>query len=153
MRKGFSFNRFLVLKTFDNQFIQRRPRPLKGFMHIVEIIVIVLVATILLLQLSHIPASESQWDRTKLQFHAEDMLFILNEKGYLDSPELYIEEIKVVLDNYLSKNTIYKLEMIDDMGISPIILNSIKNPVKASIFKIQPTNDPAEIVLSLGYRF
>ena len=81
------------------------------------------------------------------------MLFILNEKGYLDSPELYIEEIKVVLDNYLSKNTIYKLEMIDDMGISPIILNSIKNPVKASIFKIQPTNDPAEIVLSLGYRF
>lgn len=53
----------------------------KGFIHVVEIVVISLVVFILVLQFSAIPSIRADWDRTKLAMQGNDLLFSLDRSG------------------------------------------------------------------------
>ncbi|MFQ5647635.1 MAG: hypothetical protein ACE5FW_00175 [Candidatus Aenigmatarchaeota archaeon] len=53
----------------------------KGFIHIVEIVIISLVVFVLVIQIATIPRAEAEWDRTKLILQGNDILHTLNAKG------------------------------------------------------------------------
>lgn len=62
----------------------------KGFIHIVEIIIISLVMFILVVQFSSIPTIKSDWDRTKLILRGNDLIHSLDASGinWLDAEEV-----------------------------------------------------------------
>ena len=63
---------------------------LKGFIHIVEIIIISLVMFILVVQFSSIPSIRQDWDRTKLALSGNDLLHSLDATGidWMDTDEV-----------------------------------------------------------------
>ena len=89
----------------------------KGFIHIVEIVVISLVMFVLVIQLTSIPGVRSDWDRTKLLLMGNDVLFTLDAKGV----------------NWLDKNEV-------ESGLREVLNNTnlnfgleVKNALKANI--------------------
>ena len=62
----------------------------KGFIHVVEIVVISLVVFILVFQFTTIPAIRADWDRTKLALQGNDILFTLDRAGvsWLNSQDM-----------------------------------------------------------------
>jgi hypothetical protein len=90
---------------------------MRGFLHIIEIIIISLVMFIIVLQFTFIPPIPGDWPGTKIYLMGNDMLFSLEEKGvsWLDRVELTGE-----MDALLSgTNIIYDIT----------VENAIKSPI------------------------
>lgn len=88
----------------------------KGFIHIVEIIIVALVVFILVVQLSSIPKREWEWERAKLRLQGYDVLSTLDKMGvnWFDK-----ETIKNRFSGLFGKNIRYDLK--------------IKNAIKSNI--------------------
>jgi hypothetical protein len=53
----------------------------KGFIHIVEIVVISLIVFVLVIQLGSVPPARADWDNAKIMLQGNDMLFSLDGSG------------------------------------------------------------------------
>jgi hypothetical protein len=78
----------------------------KGFLHLVEIIVVSLVAFVLMFQFYSIPQQQIDWEGMRLSTQANDMLFSLDRKGvdWTDATQ-----IQNAISSFISKNMIYTL--------------------------------------------
>lgn len=85
----------------------------KGFIHIVEIVIITLVVFVLVVQLAMIPRGRSNWQRTKLRLQGNDLLFSLEKTGI----DWYNkEEVSRALDQaFGGKNIRYDLELVNTL--------------------------------------
>jgi hypothetical protein len=80
---------------------------LKGFMHVVEIILVVLLAFFVFIQFSSIPKISTDWPKSKLNLLARDMIFSMDRKNVNWFNETEVE-------NYLKtlpSNVIYSVEL------------------------------------------
>lgn len=80
----------------------------KGFLHVVEIIIVGLMAFLVLAQFSYVPKQAADWDGMKLSTQANDVLFSLDRKGvdWFNSTE-----VDKAMSSFLSNNTIYSLNI------------------------------------------
>jgi hypothetical protein len=125
----------------------------KGFIHIVEIIIISLVMFLIVTQFANIPKIKSDWDRAGLVLQGNDLLFSLDEKGvdWLDS-----SEVESSLEEFLNETTIqYSLKIRYQNGTEyGVVSGRIERPVTVSYYK--PVNGQfqvIEIILSLGHLY
>ena len=90
----------------------------KGFMRLVEVIVITLVALVVIVQFSCIPKIKSDWERTELMLQARDLLFSLDSKGidWFNSTRVEKE-----MSDALRANILYEV----------MIINTIKPNISA----------------------
>lgn len=88
----------------------------RGFLHFIEIIIIILVMFIIILQFTYIPSIPLNFDRTKLILQGHDILFTLEEKGV---NWLNRAEIQENISLFLGDNILYDLK----------IRNAIKTPL------------------------
>ena len=90
----------------------------RGFLHVIEIVIITLVMFVVILQFTYIPGIPMNYDKTKLIIRGKDILFSLDEKGvnWLNKSSVQ-EEIDSLLKD---TNIIYGLE----------IRNAIKTPIQ-----------------------
>jgi hypothetical protein len=81
---------------------------MKGFIHIVEIIIIALVVLVLLTQFVAIPGLKTDWERTKLTILGRDVLLALDRSGinWFD-----VNNLDSNLSALLGNNTIYSIEI------------------------------------------
>jgi hypothetical protein len=72
----------------------------KGFLHVVEIVIVSLVMFIIISQFSALPKVNSNWPGTKLFLQANDIIYALDSKGvnWLDSKSVS-REIEKILPN------------------------------------------------------
>ncbi len=65
----------------------------KGFIHIVEVILIIIIMFLVIWQFTYIPGAKTEWSRTKLTLQGNDILFSLDRKGinWFDSEEVETE--------------------------------------------------------------
>ena len=89
----------------------------KGFLHIIEIVVISLVMFLIVMQFTSVPGIPQNFDREKLVLTGNDVLFTLEQKGinWLDK-----NEVKREIDTLLNKTS---------MVYSLTLKNAIKSPV------------------------
>lgn len=81
----------------------------KGFIHIVEVIIIVIVMFVVLWQFTYVPKAKTEWSRAKLTLKGNDILFSLDRKGidWFDP-----EEIKSEFNRVLGQtNILYDLTL------------------------------------------
>ncbi|MCX6814217.1 MAG: hypothetical protein NTY20_00985 [Candidatus Aenigmarchaeota archaeon] len=80
----------------------------KGFLHVVEIVIVGLMAFLVLLQFSYMPKQNIDWAGMKLSTQANDILFSLDKKGvdFFNSTEL-----DRAISSFVSNNTIYSLRI------------------------------------------
>jgi len=127
---------------------------MKGFIHIVEIVIISLVMFLVVTQFSSIPQLKSEWPKTRLMLQGNDLLFSLDKTGigWLNSTEVEDSFAKA-----LNGTTIqYDLSIKYQNGTEYNIVQSrIENPVIVSYYK--PIDDGQfqmiEIILKLGYLY
>lgn len=81
---------------------------MKGFMHIVEILLVALTIFIVFTQFSTIPETGGDWPRTKLSIFADDVLSTLDKKGvnWFNSTELEDE-----MNRTLPANLLYSVKL------------------------------------------
>jgi hypothetical protein len=74
---------------------------MKGFVHVIEIIIITIAVFLLVFQFSSIPPISRNWDRTKLEMQTRDILLSLNEKGvnWLNKNEVESELESILKDS------------------------------------------------------
>ncbi|MCK4335227.1 MAG: hypothetical protein KAW40_00720, partial [Candidatus Aenigmarchaeota archaeon] len=79
---------------------------MKGFMHIVEVLLIVLLVFFVFSQFASIPRISDDWSRTKLSLMGSDVLRALEMKGtdWFDKTEVEYE-----LNRTLPKNLVYSV--------------------------------------------
>jgi hypothetical protein len=53
----------------------------KGFLHVIEVVIVVVLIFVVMSQFTSIPMSESTWSSTKLSMMAQDLAYTLQEKG------------------------------------------------------------------------
>lgn len=123
---------------------------MKGFIHIVEIVIITLVMFMVVLQFATIPRVRSNWDRTKLMLLGNDLLFSGEKKGIDWFNE---NDIDYYMNKSLAKNIIYDVKIKNETGTYFITNNQVDRPVTASIFKVLNGNDfqVVEVILELNY--
>ena len=80
----------------------------KGFLHVVEIVIVALMAFLVILQFSYVPKQNTDWAGMKLSTQANDILFSLNKKGvdWFNSTE-----VDKAISSFISNNTIYSLKI------------------------------------------
>jgi hypothetical protein len=78
----------------------------KGFIHIVEIIIIALVVFILVIQLSATPENRPDWDRAKLKLQGYDAISTLDKMGINWFEK---EEVVKAMDGFFSGSVRYDL--------------------------------------------
>ncbi len=80
----------------------------KGFLHIVEIVIVSLVAFFLFFQFFSIPTQQMDWESVRLWTQANDILFTLDKKGinWFNSTE-----VQRSLMNLTTANTLYSLKL------------------------------------------
>jgi hypothetical protein len=80
----------------------------KGFLHIVEIVIVALMAFLVLMQFSYLPKQNADWGSMKLSIQANDILFSLEKKGvdWFNSTQL-----DHAISSSVSNNTIYNLKI------------------------------------------
>ncbi len=83
---------------------------MKGFIHLVETVVIALVVFVILTQFWYIPGLKSDWERVKLTLLGQDVLLVLDRVGinWLDA--------KANISALLGNGIIYTLEIV---GVPP----------------------------------
>jgi hypothetical protein len=82
---------------------------MKGFMHIVEIIIIAIVIFVVIMQFLSIPLPEIDWSRTKLGLQANDVLYSLEGMGinWFDKDQL-AGNLSLVFND---SNVVYNLKL------------------------------------------
>jgi|GEM_PF-3745956 hypothetical protein len=129
----------------------------KGFIHIMEIIIIVIVMFIVLFQFSLIQTQKSDWSRAKLAIQGYDILFSLDRQGvdWTATDTALRNSVIGKLNNMdIQKNIIYSLRVeFADRTEKDIIENIVKNPVTVSIFRYASGRGAAEIILEIGNKY
>lgn len=132
---------------------------MKGFIHILEIIIISMVMFFILFQFSLIPKIDTNWERTKLYLIANDLVHTLDKINvdWDDSVDISNTIGNITTDLNLSQNLLYDVKIKDSGGVNTIIFNQINNPVTVSLYESQPVGDGStefrEIIFSVGYLF
>ena len=74
----------------------------KGFLHIVEIIIVSLLMFLVISQFSFIPRVQSDWSQSKLYLMGSDLIAMLdiNETNWLDEEEVKTKIINVDLNEH-----------------------------------------------------
>jgi len=80
----------------------------KGFLHIVEIMIVSLMAFLVLLQFSYVPKQNIDWGGMKLSTQANDILFSVEKKGVDWFNSTAVDQ---TISSFVSKNTIYNLKI------------------------------------------
>ncbi len=130
----------------------------KGFIHIVEAVIMGVVVLLVLMQFSSIQMPKSDWSRTKLLLQGYDILSSAEKMVDWTNQNCKALLNDAIKNNFnLPANLIYTLRVEEADGtVDDIEANIVKNPVSLSMFKYlaQPCGSgPAEFVLSLGYRY
>lgn len=73
---------------------------MKGFVHVVEIVIITIVVFVLIYQATSVPTISRDWGKTSLEIQVRDILLSLNKKGinWLNKSEVE-EELDALLQN------------------------------------------------------
>jgi len=138
----------------------------KGFIHIVEIVLIVIVMFLVIWQFSYIPKTKTEWSSTKLVFKGNDLLYSLNKKGinWLDS-----EEVETEFSNAFNRtNILYDLKLtnvikphirvgcicsesqfrtIQNDILKPFTINGIQ--INFNVSRIDPSDQPENRISKL----
>lgn len=98
-------------------------KPMKGFMHIVEIVIIVIAMFMVVYQFTNIPAMDTEWSSSKLFIYGNDMLNLLDRMGV---DWLSEDGIKASVDNVLTfnrtRNTTVLYDVRVDGAVKPVML-------------------------------
>lgn len=124
----------------------------KGFVHIVEIVMITLLVFLLIGQFTSIPRIDNDWTRAKLYLQANDLAFTLEKKGVTWRNATQVSQ---ELSGLLNPNTVYAVSITNSSGTFEVIANQINNPVTATIVTVnrQPAFRIEQVTLSLGTLF
>jgi hypothetical protein len=124
---------------------------MKGFMHVVEILLIVLLVFLVFTQFANIPRISDDWSRTKLSLAGSDMLKALERRGvnWFDKRELEDEFNKTLPENLiysvLLENVIkpeIKIGCLCDNGE----IDTLKEILKPGWFAVNNENVTFEII-------
>jgi len=128
-----------------------RGRKQKGFIHVIEIIIVSMLVFFAIMQFSYLPPIETDWAKTKLTLQGNDLLFSLDRMGV---DWKYNNDIQSKLSGVLPENTVYKVFLIDEQGdIETIIDNTLpRNSASVSFYK-NIDGSIYEVVISLGYLY
>ncbi|MBI2675058.1 MAG: hypothetical protein HYX24_01270 [Candidatus Aenigmarchaeota archaeon] len=103
----------------------------KGFIHVIEVIVITLVVFVLVLQFSAIPTIQTDWQTQKLRLQAYDILNTLDAKGI---DWLNQAEVSSSLDSILNRTNVkYELRIANAVR-SNISVGCICDAAEYSLF-------------------
>ncbi|MEM7815507.1 MAG: hypothetical protein QXN71_00095 [Candidatus Aenigmatarchaeota archaeon] len=80
----------------------------KGFMRIVEIVIVTMLAFAVLVQFYQIPKQETEWEKLKLSLQANDIILSLDKKGV---DWFNYTEVDKVIINSISGNMFYNLKI------------------------------------------
>jgi hypothetical protein len=83
---------------------------MKGFMHVVEIILVAILVFFIFSQFASIPRTVTEWDKAKLYLMGNDLLFSLNEQ-LNDSDWFNKTGMKKKLESILPRNVLYGLRL------------------------------------------
>ena len=84
----------------------------KGFLHVVEIVIVSLMTFLVILQFSYLPKQNIDWGGMKLSTQANDMLFSLDRKGVDWFNSTGVER---AISSFVSNNTIFSLNVRNAM--------------------------------------
>ena len=123
----------------------------KGFIHVIEIIIVSILVLFVFVQFSYMPYVEIDWSTPKLSLQGNDLLFMLDELGV---NWLNANDINSKLSGLLTGNTMYRVIVIDqDSNVQTIVDNPIpSDSVTLSFFKTISGNI-YEVILTLGYLY
>jgi hypothetical protein len=124
---------------------------MKGFIHVIEIIVISILVLFAFTQFTSTPTLDTDWTKSTLILQGNDVLHSLDEKGidWLNSVQVETE-----LSDVLPGGVVYNVILINETSeIIPIINNPVpSDSVSLSIYKYIH-GDIYEVILSMGYIF
>ncbi|MBU0530241.1 MAG: hypothetical protein ABIH52_00635 [Candidatus Aenigmatarchaeota archaeon] len=131
---------------------------MKGFIHVVEIIIISIVMFFILMQFSTIPNIDTDWDRTKLYLVGNDLAHTLDNMNVDWSDDGEIKGImdSMVQNGLLSENILYDVKLRDSNGdVTTIIHSQLNNPVTVSMYEAIDNGglEFREVLFSVGYLF
>jgi len=123
----------------------------KGFIHVIEIVVISVLILFAFAQFSYVPSMDTDWTKTKLNLQGNDLLFSLDRSGIDWFDE---ESVDNALSETLAQNVIYRVMLIDqNSNIIPIIDNPVPaDALTFSFYKIIG-EQIYEVILIMGYTF
>jgi len=127
-------------------------KAMKGFIHVVEIIIVSMLIFVVLIQFWRLPVVETDWSKTKLMLQASDVLFSLDRMNidWMDETE-----VDSYLSDTLSENIMYRVIVIDKESIIYNIIDNpvSKNSVTLSFYKVNDGSmyEIIEVILTLGY--
>lgn len=106
----------------------------KGFLHLIEIIIISMVMFVIIYQFSYIPPLPTEFDRSKLMLMGNDILFTLEKKGvnWFDKGQLINE-----LDAYFSGTSVVYDIMLKNALKTPFSVGCICSPDEMSSLQSQ----------------
>ena len=96
---------------------------MKGFLHLVEIVMIIMLLFVVLIQLVYVPISKGDWASVKLELQANDAINILEEEGINWFNGTKVDE---KLSEILGKNVLYKVDILN-VPKSSIVVGCICN--------------------------
>jgi hypothetical protein len=84
----------------------------KGFLHVVEIVIVGLMTFLVILQFSYLPTQNIDWASMKLSAQANDILFSLDKK---DVDWFDPAQVDGAISSFVSNNTVYALTVRNSM--------------------------------------
>ena len=126
-------------------------KAMRGFIHVIEIIIVSLLVFMVIFQFSGVPAMETDWDKTKLSLQANDILFSMDMLGvnWLDA-----NQVEAQISEFLPENSVYRVIIIDESGSVTMLVDNVvpTDSVTVSFYKIIG-EQIYEIVLNVGYLY
>jgi hypothetical protein len=86
----------------------------KGFLHVVEVIIVALLIFVILAQFYSIPSADYSWERSKLIAMSQDLLYTMDE---LDVDWLNASEVADMIKGMIPGTVAYSLKL--DMEVNP----------------------------------
>jgi len=132
---------------------------MRGFIHVVEIIIISIVMFYVLIQFTTMPSMDTDWERTKLYLMTSDLVHVMDDKGVdwtsWDDINATLEELRY--SGLLSDNLLYDVKIKSSSGaVTTVVYNEINEPVIVSFYETinkMDSVDFREIIFSAGYVF
>jgi len=131
----------------------------KGFIHIIEIIIISIVMFFILVQFSLIPVIETDWENTKLYLIGNDLVHTLNKDGidWTNANNVNATIYNLQQNGLLSANFVYDIKIKDETGtVTNVIFSEINDPVIVSyhqVFNNAGNIEFREVIFTVGYLF
>jgi len=123
----------------------------KGFIHLLELIIIVMLLFGILYQLSIMQNPNIEWEKIKLKAMAYDIVYSMQKMG-VDWNDKYDVEQKLE-DLNIPSNLVYNLRIETDTAVTDVIPNIVKKSVTVYMFQYSETQGPMKIIFTLGYRY